>query len=198
MKHKVKRRLQKWLFYLVVCALLLVAIPTFFIFSHYHQNFTSTADCAVVFGAAVWRDNIPSHALYDRTMTGIELFKRQQVDCLIFSGGPSTYGDHEASVMRQLALKSGVPDEVIFLDKAGVNTWHTIHNLPDDKSYAMVSNDFHLARIRMLAWQRGLSNVDLQAAEYLHGRYGKEWFFFLREVGGLWWYGICGLFFNSC
>ncbi|PID70253.1 hypothetical protein CSB37_02610 [bacterium DOLZORAL124_38_8] len=164
--------------------------PILFVFSQYDAQISSRKDCAVVFGAAVWKGNKPSHALYDRTKTALDLYKNHQVSCLVLSGGPSKYGTHEAEVMRQMAVKQGIPSSDIILDLNGLSTLETFKNLPKGKSFVFVSNDFHLARIKMFAWKFGLKDFDLQAAKYHAGRYGKEFYFIFRELGGLAAYGL--------
>ena len=154
-----------------------------FVLSHYDSQFQGKAACGVVFGAAVWKDNVASHAMYDRVLAGVDLYKEGKVDCLILSGGPSRIGHHEADVMRELALYKHVPREVLRLDYKGINTLATLKNLPEDvKSFVMVSNDFHLARIKLLSWRLGIEEVRLQNAKYRNGRYQKEPFFAFREV----------------
>jgi vancomycin permeability regulator SanA len=156
------------------------------VLGNYSHTFTRHAECAVIFGAAVWRDDIPSHALFDRTMSGVQLFKENKVECLILSGGPSKIGTHEVGVMRKLAFEQGVPVKNIRTDFKGLNTLATLKNLPKDvDSFVMVSNDFHLARIRMLAWKLGIKNVDFHAAQYHSGRYREEFYYFVREMGGV-------------
>jgi vancomycin permeability regulator SanA len=160
------------------------------IYSQYGQAFTEQADCGVIFGAAVWRDDQPSHALYDRTIAGINLVKSKQIHCLVLSGGPSTYGAHEVSVMKKMIYEQNLKDLEIIEDFHGTNTLQTIKNLDPNRSYVMISNDFHLARIRLLAWREKIQKISVHAAEYDSGRYHKESYFVLREVAGIVFYGL--------
>ena len=159
-----------------------------------HQTLQETKDCAVVFGAAVWKNNIPSHALYDRTTSAIKLLNQEQVSCLVFSGGPSRYGAHEVEVMQKLFEDKLVsknqaqkPPE-IFLDYNGTNTLATIKNLPPNRSFVFVSNGFHLARIRLLAWRTGKKDSAFHRAEQYRGNYTREKFFVAREMLAWWYY----------
>ncbi|MFA5985842.1 MAG: YdcF family protein [Parcubacteria group bacterium] len=176
--------------FIKICIALIAIIFTvifasaFYTIANYFHASTEPKDCAVVFGAAVWRDAIPSHALYDRTMTGIGLYKNNTVSCLVLSGGPSTYGAHEVDVMLDLAQKNNVATEDIIEDYNGLNTHATIKNLPKNKSFVFVSNDFHLGRIAVLARQHGITDFSLHRANYYHGRYFKEPQFFIHEVIG--------------
>jgi len=171
------------------------------ILSFYGHEATKEADCAVVFGAAVWPGYygpVASHALADRTLAAAELYKQRLVGCLVLSGGNSIYGAHEVDIMTDILVSKGVPTEALELDRDGHNTLATIENLSKDRSYILVSNDFHLARIGMLAQRLDLNNkgFTLHAATYgagsgrsgLEARYGREPYFVLREVVALVYY----------
>jgi len=157
--------------------------------SHVSQN-----KCVVVFGAAVWPGYfgpVASDALADRTLSAVELYKKGFTNCIILSGADSIYGAHEVDIMTDLLLGQGVPEEIIELDRDGVNTRATIENLDKERSYILLSNDFHLARIGLLAQRAGLGEkgFTLHAATYQSGgRYRREWFFVFREAVAWWYY----------
>jgi SanA protein len=154
-----------------------------------YQPAVISADCAVVFGAAVYPGGVASGALYERTHTAVQLFKDKHVHCVVFSGAESAYNAHEVDVMRDIAIDEGVPLEDMEFDHDGTNTRLTIAHLNKDRTYALVSNDFHLPRIDLLAHRAGLTYV-LVPSEYVHGRYTREWLFVLREAAALWYYSI--------
>lgn len=169
----------------------ILGLSATFVFLHFDDTFEGEAQCAVIFGAAVWRDDQPSHALEDRVLAAIDLYKKEQVACLIFSGGPSKIGMHEADVMARMARDAGIDESVFRYDYAGLNTQKTLQNLPEDvESFVMVSNDFHLARIRLIAWKEGIENVSLHAAPYNHGHYARRGYFISREVLGVPFYAL--------
>lgn len=181
----------RWLLVGVGVALLPVLGLVGFVLSAYDETFTDEAECGVVFGAAVWRDDIPSDALSDRVLAGIDLYKNEQISCLIFSGGDSTFGAHEVDVMQKMAADAGVLAKDIRLDYDGENTLATLQNLPAEvSSFVMISQDFHLARIGMIARRLGVPEVSLHAAKYRHGRFVKEPYYVAREVGGILYYGL--------
>ncbi len=188
MEKKPRFKLRWWrvLWGVFLVSVLLIGWSVGQVFTKADSRFTTQIEgCGVVFGAAVWRGSQPSWALDDRVQSGIELYKNGQVKCLIFSGGESTYGDHEADVMRQIALQNGVPDEDIALDYNGINTLATVLNLPADQDqFVFVSNDFHLARIGLMAWKEKVGEYHLHAADYQQGRYLKNDQYFLREMVG--------------
>jgi len=161
-----------------------------FIFSFYNQRSLEPKDCAVVFGAAVWPGGSPSDALSDRTSAALDAYEEHQVGCLVFSGADSAYGKHEVEVMLDIAYKRGVDLADVELDYDGRNTKQTIQNLDSSRSYLFVSNDFHLARISLLARQAHLQNYAVYSSEYLLGRYSREPYFIFREMVALWYYAF--------
>ena len=144
---------------------------TNFVLKNSHQKFFGTADCAVIFGA---RPN--SAALRDRVAAAQNLFLQKKVARIIFSGDKI-----ETKNMKNLAPK--IPPAKIFTDENGKNTLATLQNLPADcANFVFVSNDFHLARIKLLAKKIGLKKFSLHAAEYRDGKYFKNSYFFGREI----------------
>lgn len=187
--------LKKFLYILgaFVAGIALIALGTLvYILSFYAQASTQQYDCAVVFGAAVWPGGNPSHALSDRTHTAIDIYNRNQVACLVFSGADSAYDKHEVDVMVDIAYEREVAFEDIELDYDGDNTKQTIANLEPERSYLLVSNDFHLARIKLFARQLELGEYGVHSSEYRHGRYTREPFFILREIAAFWYYVLVG------
>lgn len=177
----------------IVLSGLILLTSMIYVKAHYEKTFEGSIDgCAVVFGAAVWKGDQPSNALNDRTQAAIALYKKGQVNCLVLSGGASTYGAHEATVMQRLALEAGIPRGNIYTDFEGDNTLATLYNLPDEKSFVMVSNDFHLARIKLMAKRLNVPEFYLHAAPYEYGRYNKDQKYYFREVAGtlITWFGL--------
>jgi vancomycin permeability regulator SanA len=197
-KIKISRDFNFWCFLKqsfivsIFVAFLIIMSASLYVRLNYDQSFTGHKTCAVVFGAAVWKDDIPSHELYDRTLAGIKLYKNGYIDCLIFSGGKSKYGSHEADVMKKIAINRGVLKEDIHLDYEGINTLNTLLNLQNSmkKSLVFVSNDFHLARISLIAKKLKISDFALHAATYNNGEYFKSNYFFWREVVGVIYYAV--------
>ncbi len=170
------------------------------ILSFYPHQASRESDCAVVFGAAVWPGYygpVASHALADRTLSAAQLYEKGLIDCIILSGADSIYGAHEVDMMTDILLAQDIPLEVLELDRDGVNTAATIEHLDKSRSYILVSNDFHLARIGLLAQRAGLSagphndhqGFTLHSAEYQSGgRYIREYYFVFREAVAFWYY----------
>ena len=127
-------------------------------------DYRRAATIAVVFGAQVHQNGVPSTSLRDRMDTGIGLFKAGLVKKILVSGGVGDSGYNEALVMRGMAVKAGVPRGDVIVDSNGVNTEATVRDsipffdsLPGSQVLA-VSQFYHLPRIK-LAYQRAGWNV---------------------------------------
>jgi len=135
-------------------------------------DYSRPGDAIIVFGAGVYPDGSPSLALYDRTVTACDLYRRGLAGWLVLSGGrnpAAPIGEPEA--MKRIAVKAGVPAERIILDERGVNTAATIANaatLARERGWRrvlMVSHNYHLSRISMLSHRAGLAACTIPAHE---------------------------------
>ena len=54
---------------------------------------------AIIFGARVWNDGNPSNSLYDRVLTGVELYRAGRVKKLLMSGDNPTAEYEEPTAM---------------------------------------------------------------------------------------------------
>ncbi len=183
-------RIFKRIYILIFVVVTVFILTLLHILSFYsHQSYIQR-DCAVVFGAAVWPTHfgpVASHALADRTLAAASLYEERSVECIVLSGADSIYGAHEVDIMTDLLLTVGVPIDAIELDRYGLDTRATVENLDSSRTYTLVSNDFHLSRIGLLAQRSGLE-FSLHAAKYESGRYTKEYYFITREAVAFWYY----------
>jgi len=193
-------KLIKYIYSIVAIIVVFFLILLLHVLSFYSHQADEPADCIVVFGAAVWPGYygpVASHALADRTLAAASLYRQSLSNCIILSGADSVYGAHEVDIMTDLLLEANVPQEVIVLDRDGTDTFATVEHLDKSKSYILVSNDFHLARIGLLAQRAGLQEAGsptrpgfaLHASEYSSaGRYTREPYFIFRETVALVYY----------
>ena len=130
------------------------------------------ADAIVVYGAGVRADGTPSNSLRDRTATGCELWRAGLARWLVLSGGSAEGAPlSEPQCMQRLARELGVPESAIVLDESGVNTLATVRTcarLSRERawgSFLMVSHDYHLARIELLAQRAGVRAFTVPARE---------------------------------
>lgn len=135
------------------------------------QNVPADGRVAIVLGARVEDDGTPSNTLYDRVLTGVELYKTGKTPKLLLSGG-----NKEPAAMRKLALELGVPETDLIVDDLGTRTYEscvrakTVFGI--DRAI-VVTQDYHLARSLYLCENLGIDavGVDAKRREYLGERY---------------------------
>jgi SanA protein len=125
-----------------------------------------TAECAIILGALVYQDGTPSSMVADRLTTGIALYKAGKVKKLLISGdhGQTTYD--EVNAMLKYCLDRGVPDEDVFTDHAGFDTYDTMYRARDVfqvKDCLVVTQGFHLSRAVYTARSLGLDATGVRA-----------------------------------
>jgi vancomycin permeability regulator SanA len=117
------------------------------------------ADAALVLGAKVGDDGLPSVFLQERVDAGVDLWERGIVDVLVMSGATRPDGYDEPATMRDLALHQGVPASAIVLDRSGVDTFASCANAAGPlglRSVVVVTQQFHVPRATWLCQQAGL------------------------------------------
>jgi SanA protein len=139
------------------------------------------AKVAIVLGARVYANGNPSPMLADRLATGVALYKQGKVQKLLLSGdhGQTTYD--EVNAMRQYCLDQGIPDQDIFMDHAGFDTYETMYRARDVFKVTdclVVTQGFHLPRAVYIARTLGLQATGVSADLR---PYPNEWRFSLRE-----------------
>jgi vancomycin permeability regulator SanA len=182
-----------------ILVLLAVAFPVGQMFLFGKTDYRRPADVVVVFGAGVYADGTCTEALTDRVTTACRLHKDGLAPLVIFSGGPGFGAVHETEGMKRLALRLGLPEDVLVLDPLGVNTEATVRNTvamlretPDARVLA-VSNFYHLPRIKMAYARHGMEVYTVPAEEprvlrqlpwYLAREVAAEWFYYLHPLLG--------------
>ena len=137
---------------------------------------------AIVFGAGV-RNGRPSAVLYDRVATAVALYEAGAVDKLLMSGDSRFANYDEPAVMRQTALRLGVPDADIVLDFAGRSTYETCYRARDIfgvRDVVLVTQRYHLDRAIFTCNALGLDAVGYPAERRSYR--GMTWFQ-IRELG---------------
>jgi vancomycin permeability regulator SanA len=136
---------------------------------------------AIVFGAKVWPDGSPSNSLYDRVITGVELYRGGRVNKLLMSGDKTGENYDEPDAMEKLALDLGVPEADIILDNDGKKTYLTcirakeIYNV---QKAILVTQDYHQPRALYLCNNLGVDSIGITANRRA---YVGEWYYHFRE-----------------
>ena len=174
----------RWLAPLTVAAML-GALPLVRVFTFGLTRYERHADVAVVLGARAYRDGTPSLALADRVDEAVRAYHSGLVRRLIMSGGVDPHSRvSEARVMRDRAIRAGVPPGAIQLDEEGASTALTAQNVarlvPAGASVLLVSHYFHLPRTALLFRRQGLRPFTVPA--HMTRRLLQEPWFVAREV----------------
>lgn len=173
---------------------LAAASALFLILSHSGGTGTLPADCAVVFGAAVYGLDRPGPAITRRVGTAAAYYREGRINRLILSGGKGRGNrQSEAQVMKTAAVEGGVDPVDILLEQRSHSTWENLayaRNLTSDCSSVVgISDGFHLARIRLLAKRQGWEALHTVPA-VIRPTHGAEWRGIAREVLAYVYYGL--------
>lgn len=122
------------------------------------------ADCALVFGSAVYGWNTPGPSMKRRVSTVARLYQQGDIRRIVFTGGRTASTDQtEAEVMKQQSLELGIPASVITMENEAQSTWQNLEFsrplLAGCSSVVAVSDGFHLARIRFSARLQGWGSL---------------------------------------
>lgn len=122
------------------------------------------AECALVFGAAVHSGDSPGPGIVRRVWTAARLYGEGKVQRLVLTGGKGEKDMRsEAAVMRDVAMEAGVRSRDILIEDQSHSTVENLRNsrplITDCETVIGVSDNYHLARIRLLAEQMGWSDL---------------------------------------
>ena len=148
----------------IVVAILIFAIG-FIAVSIYRYGHTSSdvqADAAIVLGAAVWGEQV-SPVFRERINHALDLYRQGKVRKIIFTGGQGNKDEEtEAVAAREYAIKSGIPEQDIFIEESSHTTYENVlyakqladaHGL---KKVLIVSDPLHMKRAVAMARNIGL------------------------------------------
>jgi uncharacterized SAM-binding protein YcdF (DUF218 family) len=185
---RIVRGALKLLLLLVACwALLLAAIALYG-----RRDEARPADAIVVLGAAQYNGH-PSPVLEARVNHALELYYAGLAKTLIMTGGEAP-GDtvSEAMASKRYAMKHGVPAGAILVETTGLNTrqsMRAVARLMKNRGMrraVLVSDDFHMLRLKLLAAQMGLQGFTSPTRTSPISRSPRqERYFLLRESVGL-------------
>ena len=136
------------------------------------------ADCILVLGAGLRKDNSPSPILRERIDRGIELYNLTAAPKLLMSGDHGRREYNEVGVMKALAVEAGIPSHDVFMDHAGFSTYESLYRARDvfcAKRVIIVSQKYHLYRALYIADQLGLEAYGVGAdVQRFYGQTTRE------------------------
>src|SRR3990167_7056416 len=140
-----------------------------------------SAEAALIPGAAILADGALSSIFIDRVDTAIALYRAGKVSKILVSGDNSTVAHNEVNPVRNYLINKGIPDEDIFLDHAGFDTYSTMYRARDIfqvSSIIVSTQSFHLPRAVFIARSLGMKayGVSADAGHILFKNYIREIF----------------------
>jgi SanA protein len=181
MKLFTKKRV---LIFLGLCLLLILSIPLYVKYKARHKIFANVEnvtnkDFAIVLGAAIKNNRQPGNYLKYRLDDVITLYQAGKIKKILISGDNGEDAHDEISVMNNYLVKNGVPQDIVFGDYAGFDTYSTMERADkvfDIKNAIIVSQCFHLPRALYIAREKGIEATGYATKQSL----GKRRYF-LRE-----------------
>lgn len=186
-----RHRVWKWLLRLAqvglaVLILGLSALEVWIVRTGEMSESGQSVDAVIVLGAGV-NGSTPSVALQTRIDAAAEYLAAHPGIPVVLSGGQEP-GEHisEAQAMFNALTAQGIAPERLILEEASTNTRENLENslalLPDasSSSIAVVTNDFHMARVQLL-----LRACGADAAEQVPARLPWWWLsanYYVRET----------------
>lgn len=138
----------------------------------------SDVDCIIVLGASVLDSETPSLMLEDRLKKAIELYYNTSVPKLLMSGDHGGLYYDEVNVMKNYAIKEGVPSEDIFMDHAGFSTYESMYRAKEifgAEKVIIVTQEYHLTRAIYIAESLGLEAYGVPAEDIRYnGQTGRD------------------------
>ena len=143
---------------------------------------SDSAHVAIVFGAGIKSDGMPSDALADRILTAADLYAAGIVRKILMSGDNSYVNYNEPEVMKNYAVDQGVPEKDIVLDYGGRRTYDTCYRAKHVfslDSAILVTQAFHLNRALYLCNELGIDSIGVTADRHTYLGSGgwaiREW-----------------------
>ena len=112
------------------------------------------ADAILILGAYVFPDGSVSHMLNDRLTIGYELYAHGKAPKVIVSGDHGRKDYDEVNAMKDFLKNKGIPEEDIFMDHAGFNTYDSMYRARDIfqvERLIIVTQEYHLKRAVFIA-----------------------------------------------
>lgn len=181
------RRFFLWALYgLGIVAIFVITVNAGIYFKtrgHIFENIDDVKEAQVVVipGAAILKNGGLSPVFKDRVDMAMKLYEAKKVSKILVSGDNSTVSYNEVNPVRNYLLEKGIPDEDIFLDHAGFDTYSTMYRARDIfgvESVIIATQSFHLPRAVLIARKLGLNakGISADSGHLLFRNYVREVF----------------------
>jgi uncharacterized SAM-binding protein YcdF (DUF218 family) len=189
--------MRRFLFWLLASSSLLAVVYLFHIGEQIYQQSNvdeaRPADVILVLGAAEYRGK-PSPVLKARLDHVLWLYYQHFAPRILTTGGAG--GDPiftEGEVSRAYLVERGIPSESIIVESEGESTMHStavageIMRRMGLKSCIVVSDGYHIFRVKKMLEFRGLSVYGSPRPEEPKGTWKEKWLFVRQSVGYVLW-----------
>jgi SanA protein len=135
----------------------------------------------IVFGARVFTDGRLTNSLYDRVLTGVELYRAGRVKKLLMTGDRQSDAYDEPAAMKKMAMELGVAESDIVLDNDGKRTYDSCYRAKEIfevKKAILITQDYHQPRALYLCNSLGVDSIGITANRRT---YDREDYYHLRE-----------------
>lgn len=177
------RKIIKKIIILLFAFLALLACGIFILSGHvksstkdqtYHNiNEVPQAYTVIVLGASVRSNGDLSTMLEDRVSSALSLYRAGKVSRFLLSGDNGTKSYNEPKAMQLYLINQGVPEEDIFLDYAGFDTYDSMYRASsvfNVKEAIVVTQKFHLPRALFIANRLGLDYYGFIGDKHIYQR----------------------------
>lgn len=124
------------------------------------------ASAVLIPGAALAGPGELSSIFTERVDLAIRLYETKKVSNILVSGDNSTLAHNEVNPAHVYLLRHGIPDEDIFLDDAGLDTYSSLYRARDVfgvSSVIIATQSFHLPRAVFIARSLGMTAYGVRA-----------------------------------
>lgn len=174
--------------FLLIVLLIIISINIYIIITSYKRIIKNeeikldNIDCILVLGAGIIDNKRPTLMLKDRLNKSIELYKKGFYKKIIMSGDHSSIEHNEVIIMKNYAIKRGIPSEDIFMDHAGFCTYDSIYRAKEIfgvKKMIIVTQKYHLYRSIFIANKLGIESFGIKSDARTYNRMPYH---FIREI----------------
>lgn len=123
------------------------------------EKIPSDVTTGIVLGASVTSTGTLSLILQDRADTAIDLYKKGVIKRILISGDNRTPTHNEVTPTHDYIVKAGVPENVIYLDHAGFDTYSSMYRarmIFGLHKAVIITQTFHLPRALFIAQRLGI------------------------------------------
>lgn len=191
MNSNLKKIFKVWAVLCIAGALLILIIPLVVRVSInnrlYYQLYDSSKeagiesrDFAIILGAGITRSKRPGRYLRHRLDDAVDLYHHNKVKKILLSGDNGRRSHDEISTMNNYLLENGIPQDVIFGDYAGFDTYSSMERARKVfgiESAIVVTQGYHLYRSVFIARYKGIDAIGFATSPKLGNRkyFIREW-----------------------